>query len=69
VRILHAIATANPAPEILDLEIRDPALAPEIQPRIRLAEDQEIVVDLVLLSNGTAREACIRVRITEGSCL
>jgi len=66
VRSLHVIATANPAPEILDLEIRDDALFPEIQTRIRLAEEQEIVA-LALLSDGTAREA--RARIAEGGCL
>ena len=62
------IATANPAPEVLDLEIRDPAVLPEIQTRIRLAEDQEIVA-LALLSDGTAREARARARIAEGGCL
>ena len=36
VHSLYVIATANPAPEVLDLEIRDPALLPEIQTRIRI---------------------------------
>lgn len=67
-RILHAIATANSALEIFDLENRHPAFIPEIQTRIRLAEDQEIIA-LTLLSDGTARETRTQVRIAKGGCL
>jgi sulfur-oxidizing protein SoxY len=68
VRSLHVIATANPAPEVLDRVLADPAALPGLRTRIRPAEDQRVVA-LALLSDGTAREASALVRITEGGCL
>jgi sulfur-oxidizing protein SoxY len=67
-RAIHVFATRNPTPGVASFRL-SPALArAEVQTRIRLAEDQTIIV-LAQLSDGTVRRATAEVTVTTGGCL
>jgi sulfur-oxidizing protein SoxY len=68
VRAIHVFATRNPTPGVASFRL-SPALArAELQTRIRLAEDQTIIV-LAQLSDGTVRRVTAEVTVTTGGCL
>lgn len=68
VRAIHVFATRNPTPGVASFRL-SPALArAEVQTRIRLAEDQTIIV-LAQLSDGTVRRATAQVTVTTGGCI
>jgi sulfur-oxidizing protein SoxY len=68
VTAIHVFATRNPTPGIASFRLT-PALArAEIQTRIRLAEQQQVIV-LAQLSDGSVRRAAAEVRVTTGGCL
>lgn len=68
VRAIHVFATRNPTPGVASFRL-SPALArAEVQTRIRLAEDQQVIV-LAQLSDGSVRRAVAEVTVTTGGCL
>jgi sulfur-oxidizing protein SoxY len=65
---IHLLATRNPTPGIASFHLT-PALArAEVQTRIRLAEDQQVVA-LAVLSDGRARRAVAETRIVTSGCI
>jgi sulfur-oxidizing protein SoxY len=68
VTAIHVFATRNPTPGVASFRLT-PALArAEVQTRIRLAENQ-IVVVLAQLSDGSLRRASVEIRVATGGCL
>jgi sulfur-oxidizing protein SoxY len=68
VTAIHVFATRNPTPGIASFRLT-PALArAEVQTRIRLAEDQRILV-LAQMSDGRVRRTAAEIRVTTGGCL
>ncbi|MCB4821800.1 thiosulfate oxidation carrier protein SoxY [Roseicella aerolata] len=65
---IHLLATRNPTPGIASFHLT-PALArAEVQTRIRLAEDQQVVA-LAVLSDGRVRRAAAETRVVTGGCI
>ncbi|MBK1661390.1 thiosulfate oxidation carrier protein SoxY [Paracraurococcus ruber] len=65
---IHLLATRNPTPGLASFRLT-PALArAEIQTRIRLAEDQQVVA-LAVLSDGRVRRALAETRVATGGCI
>jgi sulfur-oxidizing protein SoxY len=68
VTAIHLFATRNPTPGIASFKL-GPALArAEIQTRIRMAENQTLVV-LARLNDGTVQRATAEIRVATGGCL
>jgi sulfur-oxidizing protein SoxY len=68
VAAIHVFATRNPTPGIASFHL-SPALGrAEVQTRIRLAEDQRVVV-LARLSDGRVLRAAAEARVVTGGCL
>lgn len=68
VTAIHLFATRNPTPGIASFRL-GPALArAEIQTRIRIAENQVLVV-LARMSDGTVQRATAEIRVATGGCL
>ncbi len=68
VAAIHVFATRNPTPGVASFRLT-PALArAEIQTRIRLAENQAIVV-VAQMSDGSLRRASAEVRVAAGGCV
>jgi len=65
---IHVFATRNPTPGIASFRLTPAMGKAEVQTRIRLAEDQAIVV-LAVLSNGTVWRAGAEARVVQGGCL
>lgn len=64
---IHVLTPANPTPGAGRFRLT-PALArAEVGTRIRLAEEQEILV-LAELSDGRVRSAAVRIAVTVGGC-
>ena len=68
VTAIHVFATRNPTPGVASFRLTPLLARAEIQTRIRLAEEQRIVV-LAQLSDGSVRRAVAEVRVTTGGCL
>ncbi len=68
VTALHVFATRNPTPGVTSFRLTPLLARAEVQTRIRLAEDQRIVV-LAQHSDGRVRRAVVEVRVTTGGCL
>jgi sulfur-oxidizing protein SoxY len=68
VTAIHVFATRNPTPGVASFRLTPLLARAEVQTRIRLAEDQRIVV-LAQLSDGTVRRASAEIRVTTGGCL
>lgn len=65
---IHLFATRNPTPGVARFHL-SPALArAEVQTRIRLAEDQRVVA-LAVMSDGTVRRTWAETRVATGGCL
>jgi sulfur-oxidizing protein SoxY len=68
VQSIHLIATRNPTPGIAAFQL-SPALArAELQTRIRIAEDQ-MVIAIARMSDGTVRRAAAEARVVTGGCV
>jgi sulfur-oxidizing protein SoxY len=65
---IHLFATRNPTPGVASFHL-SPALGrAEVQTRIRLAEDQQVVA-IAVLSDGRIRRAAAETRVATGGCL
>ncbi|MEI6158553.1 MAG: thiosulfate oxidation carrier protein SoxY, partial [Roseococcus sp.] len=68
VTAIHLFATRNPTPGIASFKL-GPALArAEIQTRIRIAENQTLVVR-ARMNDGTVQRATAEIRVATGGCL
>ncbi len=68
VTAIHLFATRNPTPGIASFKL-GPALArAEIQTRIRIAENQALVV-LARMNDGSVQRATAEIRVATGGCL
>lgn len=68
VTAIHVFATANPTPGVASFHLHPGLARAEIQTRIRLAEDQTILV-LARMADGTIRRATAALKVTRGGCL
>jgi sulfur-oxidizing protein SoxY len=68
VSAIHVFATRNPTPGVATFRLTPLLARAEVQTRIRLAEDQRIVV-LAQSSDGRVRRATAELRVTTGGCL
>lgn len=65
---IHLFATRNPTPGVASFHL-SPALGrAEVQTRIRLAEDQQVVA-IAVLSDGRIRRTAAETRVATGGCL
>ena len=67
VRSIHVFATQNPSPYIADFTLTPASGRAEVSTRIRLADDQEVIV-LAELSDGRLLRASADVAVTVGGC-
>jgi len=68
VTAIHLFATRNPTPGIASFKL-GPALArAEIQTRIRISENQTLVV-LARMNDGSVQRATAEIRVATGGCL
>jgi sulfur-oxidizing protein SoxY len=65
---IHVFATRNPTPGIASFHLTPALGRAEVQTRIRLAEDQRIVV-LARHADGRVRRAAAEVRVSVSGCL
>ncbi len=68
VTAIHVFATRNPTPGVASFRLTPLLARAEVQTRIRLAEDQRILV-LAQSSDGRVRQAAAELRVTTGGCL
>ncbi len=68
VTAIHVLASRNPTPGIADFRLTPVMARAEVQTRIRLAEEQRIIV-LARFNDGTVRRASAEIRVTTGGCL
>ncbi len=68
VRAIHLVATRNPTPGITTFRLSPAVARGEVTTRIRLAEDQTIIA-IAELSDGTLRAATAAIRVATGGCL
>ncbi len=67
VQAIHVIATRNPAPDIGSFHLTPHLARAEVFTRIRLAEEQEILV-LAELSDGRVLAQSARITVSVGGC-
>lgn len=67
VKTIHVIATRNPVPEIGRYHLTPHMPRAEVFTRIRMAEDQTLIV-LAELSDGRVLRATAQVAVSEGGC-
>ena len=68
VSAIHVFATRNPTPGVASFRLTPLLARAEVQTRIRLAEEQRIVV-LAQSNDGRVRRAAAEIRVTTGGCL
>lgn len=68
VSAIHVFATRNPTPGVATFRLTPMLARAEVQTRIRLAEDQRIIV-LAQSNDGRVRRATAELRVTTGGCL
>ncbi len=68
VRAIHVFATRNPAPGIGTFHLSPANGRAEVSTRIRLADDQEVIV-LAELSDGTLLRQSAFVEVSVGGCV
>lgn len=68
VTAIHVFATRNPTPGVTSLRLTPMLARAEVQTRIRLAENQAVVV-LAQFNDGRVRRAVADVRVATGGCL
>jgi sulfur-oxidizing protein SoxY len=68
VSAIHLLATRNPTPSLATFHLT-PALArAEVQTRIRLAEDQQVLA-FAVLSDGRVRRVVAETRVVTSGCI
>jgi len=65
---IHVFATRNPTPGVATFRLTAAMEKAEVQTRIRLAEDQAIIV-LAVLSSGIIWRATAQTKVVQGGCL
>lgn len=68
VTAIHVLATQNPTPGVVSFRLTPLLARAEVQTRIRLAEDQRLIV-LAQHNDGRVRRATAELRVTTGGCL
>ena len=68
VSAIHLFATRNPTPGVASFRLTPLLARAEVQTRIRLSEEQRIIA-LAQMSDGSVRRAVAEVRVTMGGCL
>lgn len=68
VTAIHLFATRNPTPGVASFRLTPHLARAEVQTRIRLAEDQRIVA-VAQMNDGSLRRAAAEIRVTTGGCL
>lgn len=68
VTAIHLLATRNPTPWVASFRLTPALGRAEVQTRMRLAVDQEVVA-LAVLSDGRVRRAVAATRVATGGCL
>ena len=68
VTAIHVFATRNPTPGVASFRLTPLLARAEVQTRIRLAEEQRIIV-LAQSNDGRVRRAAAEIRVTNGGCL
>lgn len=67
VRAIHIVATRNPTPGVGSFHLSPRIARAEVTTRIRLAEEQEILV-LAELSDGRVLKAAAEIAVSVGGC-
>ncbi len=65
---IHVFAPRNPTPGVASFHLFPGLARAEVQTRIRVAEEQAILV-LAVHANGTVRRASAALKVTRGGCL
>jgi sulfur-oxidizing protein SoxY len=68
VAAIHVFATRNPTPHVASFRLTPASGRAEVQTRIRLAEDQAVIV-LAQHADGRVRRATAEARVAVGGCL
>jgi sulfur-oxidizing protein SoxY len=68
VTAIHLFATRNPTPGIASFRLTPLLARAEVQTRIRMAEEQRLIV-VAQLSDGRVRRAVAEVKVATGGCL
>ena len=68
VTAVHIFATRNPTPGVASFRLTPLLARAEVQTRVRLAEDQRLIV-LAQMNDGRVRRASAEIRVTTGGCL
>jgi sulfur-oxidizing protein SoxY len=68
VSAIHVFATRNPTPGVASFRLTPLLARAEVQTRIRLSEEQRVIA-LAQMSDGSVRRAVAEVRVTMGGCL
>lgn len=68
VSAIHVFATRNPTPGVVSFHLTPALGRAEVHTRIRLADDQRVIV-LAQHSDGRVRRAAAEVRVSVGGCL
>lgn len=68
VAAIHVFATRNPTPGVASFQLFPGLARAEVHTRIRIAEEQAVVV-LARMADGTVRRASASVKVTRGGCL
>jgi sulfur-oxidizing protein SoxY len=66
-RAIHLFATRNPTPGIASFRLHPGLARAEIQTRVRVAEDQQIIA-LAEMHDGTVRRVAVQARVSVGGC-
>jgi sulfur-oxidizing protein SoxY len=65
---IHIFATRNPTPGVASFRLTEKLGRAEVQTRIRLAQEQTVIV-LAQMNDGRVLRAAADVRVTTGGCL
>lgn len=68
VTAIHIFATRNPTPGVASFRLAPTLARAELQTRIRLAENQAVVV-VAQMSDGRLRRVSADIRVATGGCL
>jgi len=68
VTAIHVFATRNPTPGVASFRLTPVIARAEVQTRIRLAEEQQVIA-IAVLNDGSLRRAVAEVRVSLGGCL
>lgn len=68
VTAIHVFATRNPTPGVTSFRLTPTLARAEVQTRIRLAENQTIIV-LAQMNDGRVRRVSAEIRVATGGCL